>query len=107
MLKYELLYADKEKIQTDIDQQRINLAEVAYLDLDSIANIVKVERKNKLFQVHFAECKVRYTLHIYMKGDRIYRRNKIFNYENWTVTYMLMLVIKFKLYRVAPYILQI
>ena len=41
MLKYELLYADKEKIQTDIDQQRTNLAEVAYWDLDSVANIIK------------------------------------------------------------------
>lgn len=82
VLKYELLYADKEKIQELINKQRKTLAEVEYLDLDSIANIVKVERKNKLFQVHFAECKVRYTLHIYMKGDRIYRRNKIFNYEN-------------------------
>ena len=37
----KLLYADKEKIQTIIDQQRINLAEVAYLDLDSIANKIK------------------------------------------------------------------
>ena len=34
-------YLNKEKIQTLIDQQRINLAEVDYLDLDSAANILK------------------------------------------------------------------
>ena len=37
----KLLYADKEKIQALIDQQRINLAEVDYLNLDSITNIAK------------------------------------------------------------------
>lgn len=37
----KLLYADKEKIQTLIDQQRINLAEVDYLDLDSAAKVVE------------------------------------------------------------------
>ena len=35
------LYIDKEKVQNLIDQQRINLAEVDYLDLDSVANILK------------------------------------------------------------------
>ena len=35
-------YLNKEKIQTLIDQQRINLAEVDYLDLDSVANIQKI-----------------------------------------------------------------
>ena len=34
-------YLNKEKIQTLINQQRINLAEVEYLDLDSVAKIVK------------------------------------------------------------------
>ncbi len=34
-------YLNKEKIQALIDKQRINLAEVAYLDLDSVAKIVK------------------------------------------------------------------
>ena len=34
-------YLDKEKIQTLIDKQRINLAEVEYLDLDSVANIIE------------------------------------------------------------------
>ena len=34
-------YLNKEKIQTLIDQQRINLAEVDYLDLDSAAKILK------------------------------------------------------------------
>nr|DAG17333.1 MAG TPA: Large polyvalent protein associated domain 38 [Caudoviricetes sp.] len=35
------LYIDKEKIQTLIDQQRTNLADVDYLDLDSVAKIVE------------------------------------------------------------------
>ncbi|MDE6459831.1 MAG: hypothetical protein K2K52_03215, partial [Paramuribaculum sp.] len=35
------IYLDKAKIQTLIDQQRINLAEVEYLDLDSVAKIVE------------------------------------------------------------------
>ena len=35
------LYMDKEKIQTLIDQQRTVLADVDYLDLDSIAKVVK------------------------------------------------------------------
>ncbi|MBQ4377074.1 MAG: strawberry notch C-terminal domain-containing protein, partial [Bacteroidales bacterium] len=34
------LYIDKEKIQSLIDQQRTNLADVEYLDLDSVAKIV-------------------------------------------------------------------
>ena len=37
----KMLYIDKTKIQDLIDKQRTNLAEVEYLDLDSIANIVK------------------------------------------------------------------
>lgn len=37
----KLLYADKEKNQILIDQQRTNLAEVDYLDLDSVAKLVK------------------------------------------------------------------
>lgn len=35
------LYLDKEKIQKLIDQQRTNLADVTYLDLDSVSNIVE------------------------------------------------------------------
>ena len=34
------LYLDKEKIQTLISQQRTNLADVDYLDLDSVANVI-------------------------------------------------------------------
>ena len=34
------LYLDKKKIQTLIAQQRINLAEVDYLDLDSVEKII-------------------------------------------------------------------
>ena len=41
ILQGKMLYVDKMKIQTLIDQQRTNLAEVEYLDLDSIANIVE------------------------------------------------------------------
>ena len=37
----KLLYVDKNKIQDLIDKQRTNLADVEYLDLDSITNIVK------------------------------------------------------------------
>lgn len=37
----KLLYVDKNKIQDLIDKQRTNLAEVEYLDLDSITNIVE------------------------------------------------------------------
>ena len=35
------LYLDKEKIQNLIDQQRRNLADVEYLDLDSVGNIIR------------------------------------------------------------------
>ena len=35
------LFLDKEKIQTLIDQQRTILADVTYLDLDSVAKVVK------------------------------------------------------------------
>ncbi len=37
----KLLYADKERIQGLINQQRTNLAEVSYLDLDSVAKILQ------------------------------------------------------------------
>ena len=42
------LYLDKEKIQDLIDKQRKTLAEVAYLDLDSVANIVNDFENPKL-----------------------------------------------------------
>ena len=42
------LYIDKEKIQTLIDQQRTNLADVDYLDLDNTANIVQGFENPKL-----------------------------------------------------------
>lgn len=35
------LYLDKEKIQTLVNKQRKNLAEVEYLDLDSVANVLQ------------------------------------------------------------------
>ncbi len=44
----KLLYADKEKLQTLIDQQRINLAEVDYLDLESVAKVLQIFENPKL-----------------------------------------------------------
>ena len=44
----KLLYADKEKIQAVISQQRKNLADVAYLDLDSVAKVVENFENPKL-----------------------------------------------------------
>lgn len=41
MLKYELLYADKEKLQGLINKQQKTLADVEYLDLEYVANIIK------------------------------------------------------------------
>ena len=35
------LFVDKEKIQTLIDKQRTNLAEVEYLDLDNVVKVVE------------------------------------------------------------------
>ncbi len=40
------LYLDKKRIQTLIDQQRTNLADVDYLDLNSVTNVIK-NFKNK------------------------------------------------------------
>jgi hypothetical protein len=37
----KFLYMNKEKIQELIDKQRKNLADVEYLDLDSIANVIE------------------------------------------------------------------
>lgn len=56
----KLLYADKKRIQTLIDQQRRTLAEVDYLDLNSITKIVenfenpKVSDENVLRERHGA-----------------------------------------------------
>ncbi|MBR1769242.1 MAG: hypothetical protein IJ748_02175 [Bacteroidales bacterium] len=53
------LYLDKEKIQTLINQQRINLAEVDYLDLNSVAKIIEnfenphIEEKNSEENIRF------------------------------------------------------
>ena len=44
----KLLYADKEKIQTLIDKQQTNLADVEYLDLDSVANLLNSFENPKL-----------------------------------------------------------
>ncbi len=53
------LYLDKERIQTLIDQQRTNLADVDYLDLNSIANVINnfenpsTESENTLFRTTY------------------------------------------------------
>lgn len=44
----KLLYVDKEKIQTLIDQQRTNLADVEYLDLDSATKVIESFENPKL-----------------------------------------------------------
>ena len=55
----KLLYVDKAKIQALIDKQRTNLADVEYLDLDSVAKILQNfenssvdEEKNHLTALH-------------------------------------------------------
>ena len=37
----KMIYINKEKIQTLIDQQQTNLADLEYLDLDSVAKIIE------------------------------------------------------------------
>lgn len=51
----KLLYADKEKIQNLIAQQRRTLAEVSYLDLNSVAKIVKDFENPKLSEENLSE----------------------------------------------------
>lgn len=45
----KLLWVDKEKIQNLIAEQRINLAEVDYLDLDFVAKVIEKFENPKLF----------------------------------------------------------
>ena len=49
------LYLDKEKIQALINQQRKNLAEVDYLDLNSVAKIVKKFENPQIPRESFSE----------------------------------------------------
>ena len=52
----KMLYGNKEKIQSVINQQRINLAEVEYLELDSIENIIQsFHNVNEIFTEDFSE----------------------------------------------------
>ena len=44
----KLKYVDKKKIQDLIDKQRTNLAEVDYLDLNSVANVIKKFKNPKI-----------------------------------------------------------
>jgi hypothetical protein len=45
-----LVWEDKEKIQALIDQRRTNLADVDYLDLDSITKIVEDFESPKILE---------------------------------------------------------
>lgn len=47
--KGKATYIDKEKIQTLIDQQRTNLAEVEYMDLNSFAKVMENFDSSKSF----------------------------------------------------------
>ena len=81
----KLLYADKRKIQTLIDKQRTNLAEVEYLDLDSIANIVKNFENPNIESADENFSRIRYQKsndNTLMRDDDImYRDNKQSTYE--------------------------
>ncbi len=57
------LYLNKEEIQALIDKQRTNLAEVEYLDLDSVAKIVKdFENPISADEAELEESGVRYSI---------------------------------------------
>lgn len=57
------LYLNKEEIQALIDKQRTNLAEVEYLDLDSVAKIVKdFENPISVDEAELEESVVRYSI---------------------------------------------
>lgn len=57
------LYLNKEEIQALIDKQRTNLAEVEYLDLDSIAKLVKdFENPISAEEAELEESGVRYSI---------------------------------------------
>jgi hypothetical protein len=52
----KMIYGNKEKIQSVINQQRINLVEVEYLELDSIKNILQsFHNVNEIFTEDFPE----------------------------------------------------
>ena len=56
------LYMDKEKIQTLIDQQRTNLADVDYLDLDYIANVIRNFENPKVSDENVADDGIKLSL---------------------------------------------
>lgn len=64
------LYLNKEKIQTLINQQRTNLADVEYLDLDSVAKIVQ-NFENPSFSDNISE----------RQGEKTYTDEEL-SYEN-------------------------
>ncbi len=49
----KLLYVDKEKIQTLINQQQRILADVEYLDLNSATKIIESFENPKYFMIKF------------------------------------------------------
>ena len=56
------LYMDKEKIQTLIDQQRTNLADVDYWDLDYIANVIRNFENPKVSDENVADDGIKLSL---------------------------------------------
>ena len=79
------MYLNKEKVQNLITQQRINLADVSYLDLNSINNVIqnfenpsiKEEKNAKRKEIKFTEKGITYTLVTASKGDfRSFYSNK-------------------------------
>ena len=65
------MYLDKEKIQALIDQQRTILADVDYLDLDSVAKIVENFDNPVKNDENLSE------------GDELFRRQKMFYHYTW------------------------
>ena len=65
----KLLWVDKKKIQGLIDKQRINLAEVEYLDLNSVAKVIKNFRNPKTEEQKFSDSPVRFAIGKKRKED--------------------------------------
>ena len=65
----KLLWVDKKKIQGLIDKQRINLAEVEYLDLNSVAKIIKNFRNPKTEEQKYSDSPIRFAIGKKRKDD--------------------------------------
>ncbi len=76
----KLLYVDKEKIQTLINQQRINLAEVEYLDLDSVAKVVKDFENPSIEEKKWAKGTHSFFVSSIEVYEKSYRKSNHFDY---------------------------